>query len=335
MLQTYSISGDAEGKPHPDGEMPTDFKLLPLIGDIVYLGALPARTGKKTKKTKQPTPRKVFTYDMVNTSVVLTRLSQKELAKEAVKKRPPRMCERTAAAVAAEYEPDTEAAAIEAAATAAIAAAAAEITSTEAAVTEAAAAKADAAKAAATKKRRRNTRVSKPKKKNRPKKEKDRKKKKKKKKGADKPKKRKRNNEGADGGATVTAGAKKITRSKNRSGSVVAPRRGRVFASEAAMASALKTEGKKPLDVVSSTSDSSKKEHTVFTLKAVLKSFEDPRSAMFNDSLKAELAKMPELVTYTPEDGDFDPPDILFSSRRKGYFICKYKYRGTTIGVQV
>ena len=52
MLQTYSISGDAEGKPHPDGEMPTDFKLLPLIGDIVYLGALPARTGKKTKKNK-------------------------------------------------------------------------------------------------------------------------------------------------------------------------------------------------------------------------------------------------------------------------------------------
>ena len=101
------------------------------------------------------------------------------------------------------------------------------------------------------------------------------------------------------------------------------------------MASALKTEGKKPLDVVSSTSDSSKKEHTVFTLKAVLKSFEDPRSAMFNDSLKAELEKMPELVTYTPEDGDFDPPDILFTSRRKGYFMCKYKYGGTTMGVQL
>ena len=375
MLQTYSISGDAEGKPHPDGEMPTDFKLLPLIGDIVYLGALPARTGKKTKKTKQPTPRKVLTYDYVNTSVVLTRLSQKELAKEAVKKRPPRMSLRTAASVAAEHEPDTEAAAIEAAATAAIAAAAAKADAakaavtkaaanknaetvkaaatkaaatkvddekkaeaTEAAATEAAAAKAAATtaagkkKAGGTKKRSRNTKVSKPKKR----KKISPKKMKKKKKGAGKQKKRKRNNEGADGGATVTAGANKITRSKNRSGAFVAPRRGRVMASEAAMAaSAFKTEGKKPLDVVSSTSDSSKKEHTVFTLKAVLKSFEDPRSAMFNDSLKAELAKMPELVTYTPEDGDFDPPDILFTSRRKGYFMCKYKYRGTTIGVQL
>lgn len=41
---------------------------------------------------------------------------------------------------------------------------------------------------------------------------------------------------------------------------------------------------------------------------------------LFTDSLKAEMAKHPELPKLTPADGDADPPEILFSSRRKGYF---------------
>ena len=77
--------------------------------------------------------------------------------------------------------------------------------------------------------------------------------------------------------------------------------------------------GKKLLDVVSSDSKSdSKHEPTRFTHKALLASFEDPRSTLFNESLQAELKKNPELLELTPEDGAMDPPDILFSSRRKG-----------------
>ena len=77
--------------------------------------------------------------------------------------------------------------------------------------------------------------------------------------------------------------------------------------------------GEKLLDVVSSDSKSdSKHEPTRFTHKALLESFEDPRSTLFNESLQAELKKNPELLELTPEDGAMDPPDILFSSRRKG-----------------
>ena len=42
--------------------------------------------------------------------------------------------------------------------------------------------------------------------------------------------------------------------------------------------------------------------------------------SLFTDSLTAEMAKHPELAKLTPADGDVNPPEILFSSRRKGYF---------------
>ena len=59
-----------------------------------------------------------------------------------------------------------------------------------------------------------------------------------------------------------------------------------------------------------------------FNLRAVLESFEDPRSPLFTESLEAEMRKCPELTEMTPEIVERDPPKILFTSRRVGYFKC-------------
>ena len=59
-----------------------------------------------------------------------------------------------------------------------------------------------------------------------------------------------------------------------------------------------------------------------FSLKNVLLAFENPRDELFTLSLKAELARHPELQALEPADGDANPPKPLFGKRRKGYFKC-------------
>lgn len=48
-------------------------------------------------------------------------------------------------------------------------------------------------------------------------------------------------------------------------------------------------------------------------------------------SLQAELKRRPYLKDLTPEDGDDDPPEILFGSRRVGYFKAKHLCRVWTL----
>ena len=43
---------------------------------------------------------------------------------------------------------------------------------------------------------------------------------------------------------------------------------------------------------------------------------------LFTDSLDAEMAKNPDLALLRPKDGEAQPPPLLFTSRRKGYFKC-------------
>ena len=49
------------------------------------------------------------------------------------------------------------------------------------------------------------------------------------------------------------------------------------------------------------------------------------------ESLKAELTKNPSLSMLVPEDGDQNPPAILFSNRRQGYFKAKHLCRLWTL----
>ena len=44
---------------------------------------------------------------------------------------------------------------------------------------------------------------------------------------------------------------------------------------------------------------------------------------MFDKSLQAELSKHPSLVSMTPKLVNQDPPEILFRSRLKGYYLCE------------
>ena len=68
-----------------------------------------------------------------------------------------------------------------------------------------------------------------------------------------------------------------------------------------------------------------------YTLEVVLKSFENPRSSLFTDSLEAEMKKNPELKALTPEiylpPKAESPPEILFGARRRGYFKAKHLCR--------
>ena len=86
-----------------------------------------------------------------------------------------------------------------------------------------------------------------------------------------------------------------------------------------------KKKKRQPLDRVTTT-DSTEiddSEEQKYTLKNVLLSFENPRDELFTLSLKAELARHPELLVLKPENGDDNPPEPLFGRRRKGYFKCK------------
>ena len=80
---------------------------------------------------------------------------------------------------------------------------------------------------------------------------------------------------------------------------------------------------KKPLDLPTSSSGADE-DHLGkrFNLRAVLESFENPRNPLFTESLEAEMRNHPELAEMTPENVERDPPKILFTSRRKGYFKC-------------
>ena len=89
-----------------------------------------------------------------------------------------------------------------------------------------------------------------------------------------------------------------------------------------------KNADKKPLDKASSTSSSSNTGDTKeFTVESVLESFANPRCDLFLRSMQAEMEKHPELAELKPRDVADNPPKILFSSRRKGYFkaphICR------------
>ena len=72
-------------------------------------------------------------------------------------------------------------------------------------------------------------------------------------------------------------------------------------------------------------------ESSEFTVANVLRSFRNPRSDLFNRSLNAELKRRPDLKRLKPEDGDSDPPDILFGNRRKGYYKAKHLCRVWTL----
>ena len=87
---------------------------------------------------------------------------------------------------------------------------------------------------------------------------------------------------------------------------------------------------KKPLDKGSSTSSSSNANASdpgEFTVQSVLESFANPRCDLFTRSLQAELDKHPELADLKPSDVEHNPPKILFSSRRKGYFKAPHLCR--------
>ena len=71
------------------------------------------------------------------------------------------------------------------------------------------------------------------------------------------------------------------------------------------------------------TSDYADASSPVFTLSKVLKSFQSRTDTLFVDSLHAEITRHPELLKMTPEKGDANPPAILFTSRRKGYFKAR------------
>ena len=90
---------------------------------------------------------------------------------------------------------------------------------------------------------------------------------------------------------------------------------------------------KKPLDKPSSMSDEVPTEDSKYTLDALLKSFEDPRTTLFVESLRAELKRRPELVDLKPEDGDRDPPPMIFGQRKQGYYKCRHLCRVYTIRV--
>ena len=52
------------------------------------------------------------------------------------------------------------------------------------------------------------------------------------------------------------------------------------------------------------------------------KSFADPRSSLFVESLTAELSRYPSLRTITTEQAELDRPDCMFGGKRKGYYKC-------------
>ena len=56
-------------------------------------------------------------------------------------------------------------------------------------------------------------------------------------------------------------------------------------------------------------------------------------SCLFVKSLQAEIEKNPQLPTLTKDDGDRDPPEIMFKigSRRVGYFKAKHLCRVWTL----
>ena len=62
-----------------------------------------------------------------------------------------------------------------------------------------------------------------------------------------------------------------------------------------------------------------------FTFEKMMRSFEDPKTSLFMDSLNAELTEMPELVTLTPEKAEERPPNPLaFSNGGRRYVKSLY-----------
>ena len=313
LIQPFNLSGEHDGKPSPEGESASDYYLMPKKGAVVFLAI---------DSTSPLVAKKIDRYDMRTTSVLLCQATSKEVdaARIKISKRrnffflgeesdgsedeaPTSDAAAKAKAAAAAKAKAAAAAKAKAKAAKNKAAAAAKTKAKAAAAAKAKTAKAKAAKAKTAKAKADKcaaggsesaseeefeadaTPNKEPKKKNKTKKKKRK-----------TPRKKKRKPE--QEAVKASGDSVPSERKKRRKHKIV---------------------GKKLLDVVSSDSKSdSKHEPTRFTHKALLESFEDPRSTLFNESLQAELKKNPELLELTPEDGAMDPPDILFSSRRKG-----------------
>ena len=339
LIQPFNLSGEHDGKPSPEGESAADYYLMPKQGAVVFLAI---------DSTSPLVAKKIDRYDMRTTSVLLCQATSKEVDAARIKISKRRnffflgeesdgsedeaptsdAAAKAKAAAVAKAKAAAAAKAKAAAAAKAKAAAAAKAKAKAAKNKAAAAAKPKAKAAAAAKAKTAKAKAAKAK----TAKAKDAKAKTAKAK-ADKCAaggSESASEEEFEADATPNKEPKKKNKTKKKKRKTPRkkkrkPEQEAVKASGDSVPSERKKRrkhkivGKKLLDVVSSDSKSdSKHEPTRFTHKALLESFEDPRSTLFNESLQAELKKNPELLELTPEDGAMDPPDILFSSRRKG-----------------